>query len=356
MKKKLAIIGCGGIGSYHLGHFKQYGDIIDLVGFCDLIKERAEGFRAQIGTGEVFTDYVEMLDTVKPEIVFVCIPPYCHGDVERNLIKRGIHFFVEKPVALDMTLAMEIRDAIKENNIITGCGFQCRYSNLVEPNRAFVDNNEIVYVECARMGGIPGTDWWADKKLSGGQIVEQTVHQFDIIRYMMGEPETVFTMNAKGFVKNGPANYDTDDLTTTVVKFKSGVLASISTGCYVTGGNAFDSKVTFSTKDKRADLRILDKFEIYGEQPPKPEEKKEGGFVISNDGGVASASGDSVIYRQDGDAGIHCDRTFIEAVISGDGSKVRSPYEDAVKTLAFVLACNKSIDTGLPVNVDDMYK
>lgn len=93
MKKKLAIIGCGGIGTYHLGHFMQYGDIIDMVGFCDLIRERAEGFAAKAGCGEVFTDYVEMLDTVKPDIVFVCIPPYCHGDVERNLIKRGIHFF-----------------------------------------------------------------------------------------------------------------------------------------------------------------------------------------------------------------------------------------------------------------------
>ena len=355
MKKRLALIGCGGIGSYHLGHFMEYGDIIEMVGFCDLVKERAEDFAAKAGCGEVFTDYVEMLDTVKPEIVFVCIPPYCHGEVERNLIARGIHFFVEKPVALDMALAQEIRDAIEEKGLITGCGFQCRYSNLVEPNRAFVEANDVVYVECARMGGIPGTDWWADKSLSGGQIVEQTVHQFDIIRYMLGEPETVFTMNTKGFVKHGPANYNTDDLTTTVVKFKSGILASISTGCYVTGGNSFDSKVTFSTKDKRADLRILDKFEIFGETPAAKGEEKKGGFVISNDGGVASASGDSIVFRQVGDAGLICDRTFIEGVIAGDGSKVRSPYADAVKTLAFVLACNKSIDTGLPVNVDDMY-
>ncbi len=355
MKKRLALIGCGGIGGYHLSHFKQYGDIIDMVGFCDLVRARAEDYAGQMGSDAVFTDYREMLDTVKPEIVFVCVPPYCHGDIERDLIARGIHFFVEKPVALDMALAKEILAGVKEKNLITGCGFQCRYSKLVAPNKAFVENNEVVYVECARMGGIPGTDWWADKSLSGGQIVEQTVHQFDIIRYMMGEPETVFTFGTTGFVKNGPANYKTDDLTTTVVKFKSGVLASISTGCYATGGNCFDSKVTFSTKDKRADLRILDKFEVFGEKPDT-EEKKEGGFVISNDGGVASASGDSIIYREEGDAGLLCDRTFIEGVIAGDGSKVRSPYEDAVKSLAFVLACNQSMETGLPVNIDDMLK
>ena len=43
--KKLAIIGCGGIGSYHLSHFVKYDDI-ELAGFCDLILERAEKFVA----------------------------------------------------------------------------------------------------------------------------------------------------------------------------------------------------------------------------------------------------------------------------------------------------------------------
>ena len=354
MKKRVAIIGCGGIGSYHLSHLTQYTDIAELVGFCDLIKERAQNFADKTGIQSVFVDFREMLDAVKPEIVFVCIPPYKHGDVERELIARGIHFFVEKPVALNMELATEIRDLIEKNHIITGCGFQCRYSNLVEPNKTFVANNDIVYVECARMGGIPWNEWWADKDLSGGQIVEQTVHQFDIIRYMIGEPETVFTFGARGFI-NGkkPDNYNTDDLSTTAVKFKNGILASISTGCYVTGGNAFDSKVTFSTKDKRADLRILDKFEVFGEKPAEADAKS--GFVIANDGGFGEASKDSLIWRQDGDAGLICDRTFIEGVIAGDGSKIRSPYADAVKTLAFVLACNKSMETGLPVNVDDMY-
>ena len=356
MKKRLALIGCGGIGSYHLGHFKQYGDLIEMVGFCDLIRERAENFASQVGSGEVFTDYLEMLDAVKPEIVFICIPPYQHGDIERALIARGIHFFVEKPVALNMKLAMEIRDSVKAHNIITGCGFQCRYSNLVDHNRAFIENNEVVYVECARMGGIPGAVWWADKSLSGGQIVEQTVHQFDMIRYMIGEPETVFTFGARGFIKEGkPENYDTDDLSTTAVRFKNGVLASISTGCYAKGGDAFDSKVTFSTKDKRANLRILKNFEIFGEKPVA-DDPAQGGFLIKNDGGVSKASTDSIEYRENGDPGLACDRTFIEAVIAGDGSRVRSPYEDAVKTLAFVLACNRSMETGLPVNVDDMYK
>ena len=55
--KKLAIIGCGGIGSYHLGHFLQFKDLVELAGWCDLIPERAEAFKEKAGCGEAYTDF-----------------------------------------------------------------------------------------------------------------------------------------------------------------------------------------------------------------------------------------------------------------------------------------------------------
>ncbi len=349
--KKLAIIGCGGIGQYHLGHFLQFTDIVELVGFCDLIPERAEDFQKKANSGKAYTDYKVMLDEVKPDMVFVCVPPYCHGEIEFDLIERGIHFFVEKPLALDLDLARKIRDAAKAKGLITASGFQCRYSKLVEPNKAFVEKNQVVFVEASRMGGIPGTDWWKKKDISGGQIAEQTIHQFDIIRYMIGEPVEVFTYGARGYITQEECpGYDTDDLSTTVVKFENGIIGVISTGCYATSGNSLDSKVTFSTRDKRAELKILGTLKVYGEQPAEPQQNADG-FIVKGDGAVAAA-GEALIYKEEGDAGVLCDRTFIEAVISGDGSKIRSPYEDAFKSVSFTLACNKSMETGLPVKVE----
>jgi len=347
--KKLAIIGCGGIGTYHLGHFLQFTDIVELAGFCDLIPERAESFQKKAGSGCAYTDYRVMLDEVKPDMVFVCIPPYCHGKIEFDLIERGIHFFVEKPLTLDLDLARRIRDAAAAKQLITASGFQCRYSNLVAPNRAFVEQNRVVFVEASRMGGIPEVDWWRKKDISGGQIVEQTIHQFDIIRYMIGDPVEVFTYGARGYVTDEECpGYDTDDLSTTVVKFRSGVIGVISTGCYAKSGNCLDSKVTFSTRDKRAELKILSTLKIYGEKPAAA--PGADGFVVKGDGAVAAA-GDALVYRQEGDAGVLCDRTFIEAVLTGDGSKIRSPYADAFKSLSFTMACNESMKTGLPVKV-----
>jgi predicted dehydrogenase len=288
-----------------------------------------------------------MYDEIRPDIVFICVPPTQHGEIEFETIRRGIHFFVEKPVALDLELARSIRDAAEKKGIITASGFQCRYSNLNKPAVDYIRNHEIVYIDCTRIGGVPGAEWWKKRSTSGGQIVEQTIHQFDIIRYLFGEPDTVFSFGAKGFVRD-IEGYDTEDLSTTVVRFKNGALATISTGCYATDGAAFDSKITFSAKDSRADLKILESFAIYSPSVGRDSDK---GFIIKGDGKL-SESGDKITYYQDGDAGILCDRTFIEAVISGNGLQIKSPYADAVRSLAFTLACNQSIDTGLPVKVE----
>lgn len=345
--KKLAIIGCGGIGSYHLEHFLKYDDV-QLKGFCDIVPERAQALAQKAG-GMDFTSYTKMYDEIQPDMVFICIPPPAHGEIELETIRRGIHMFVEKPVALDLALARRISAAAETAGIITASGFQCRYSNLVEPTFKFIKEHEIVFVECARIGGLPGIAWWRKRATSGGQLVEQTIHQLDIIRYVFGEPDTVFTMGTKGFITD-VEGYDTEDLTVTAVRFTSGALATISTGCYASSGAAFDSKITFGARDARLDHYILTKVDIYGENPVAADEATSG-LVVKGDGTLRSDQDAVRSFRDNGDAGTICDRTFVDAVISGDASQIRSPYSDAVRTLAFGLACNQSMDSGLPVKV-----
>jgi predicted dehydrogenase len=345
--KKLAMIGCGGIGNYHLEHLVQFTDIVELAGFCDLIPEKAEKFCEIAGSGKAFTDYKEMYDEIQPDMVFICIPPYCHGEIEYETIRRGIHFFVEKPISLDIEFSKDVAAKVKEAGLITAVGFQCRYGTIIEPSMKFMKENEVVLVEGSRIGGIPDITWWPKKETSGGMLVESTIHQFDIIRYLFDEPELVYTLATNGFVKR--EGYDMDDLTTTMIKFRSGALGVISSGCYATEGASFESKITFSAKDKRAVHKIINSFEIF--EKGRAAENKEESFVIKGDGALSKVAGVTT-YKQEGDAGIPCDRTFVEAVVSGDPSKIRSPYGDALKSLIFTLSCNKSVETGLPVKIE----
>lgn len=354
--KKLVMIGCGGIGQYHLEHFYQFKDI-ELAGFCDLILERADLFAERTG-GKSYQDFRTMYDEIEPDMVFICVPPSAHGEIEMETIKRKIPFFVEKPIALDYKLAKSINEAVKQANLITAVGFQCRYSNLVLPTRTFISQNETPMVQCSRISSIPDIPWWSRKETSGGQIVEQTIHQFDLIRYLMGEPVKVFTMGTRGFVKDRP-DYDVEDLTVTAAAFTSGSLASIATGCYAEDSEAFDSKITFGSSKARIDHYLLTKVNLYGNLSylnGKTQTENEAGLIYKGDGALSLSANTAVqTIADDGQAGITCDRTFIDAVLCADGSKILSPYADALKTLAFVLACNQSIESGQPIKIDQMF-
>ncbi|GHV25878.1 hypothetical protein FACS189498_4300 [Spirochaetia bacterium] len=350
--KKLALIGCGGIGAYHLDHFLQFTDL-SLAGFCDFRLENAEGFVKKAGQGKAFSDYVEMYDQVKPDLVFICVLPTCHGSIEFETIKRGIPFFVEKPLALDLDLAKEIKAQVEKHKIIAASGFQCRYDNINETAKKYITDNAVLTVQASRVGGIPEIPWWRNKSASGGQLVEQTIHQMDMLRYLLGtEPETVYSVPSRGYISQEECpGYSTDDLSTTLITFKNGVTATMMTGCYAKNGVCWESKMTFGGRESRMDYVLSSSVTVYTKGAAVP--KGKSASVIKGDGVQDKDSGEHTeLTKSEVDFGLLCDRTFVDAALSGNASKIRSPYADAYKSVAFTLACNRSMETGLPVKVE----
>ncbi len=349
--KKLALIGCGGIGAYHLEHFLQFHDI-ELAGFCDLILERAENFAKQAGSGKAYTDFMTMYEEIKPDMVFICIPPTCHGRIEFETIRRGIPFFVEKPLALDMDLAKELVRQVEEKGLIAASGFQCRYDNINDAAREFIEKNQILHVAASRVGGIPDAPWWNVKSTSGGQLVEQTIHQMDMLRYLLkSEPDTVYSVASRGYItQEENPGYFTDDLSTTLITFQNGVTCTMMTGCYSLDGASWDSKMTFGSRSARMDYYLCTKATLYGIDEQDKAAQVAG--TIAGDGTQRKSDNEvGITVNSQVDFGLVCDRTFVDAVLTGDPSKIRSPYADAYKSVAFTLACNKSMETGLPVKV-----
>ena len=324
-------------------------DDVEVVGVCDLIPERANQYASEVNC-RPFCDFKEMYDAAKPDCVFIGIPPYCHGEVEFETIARRIPMFVEKPVGLDPAQFLKIRDLVCEAGLITASGLQLRYESNIPVLKAFAKKHRIVEANLTRIGGIPGVPWWKVRALSGGQLVEQTIHQADMMRNVMGEePVEVFSFGGRDVVK-GVEGFDVEDTSVSLVRFESGALATMTTGCYATGAECADNKLTFGAVDARADYYMFDKVAVYGEAEEEPEEGANA-EVVKGDGRMASRGG-AKIYRPEGDCGMLCDHTFIEAVQTGDPSRIKSPYEDAVKSVLFTLAGNESMETGRAVKVN----
>lgn len=352
--KTLALIGCGEISKMHTNNFNQMTDIVTPVAFCDLILERAEAANERCGgTAKVYTDYKVMLDEAKPDMVFIAIPPTCHGEIELTLLERNIPFFVQKPMSLDLDQARMIRDKIAEKGLITSVGLQMHYGDVADRAREFAQQNEVVYAEAQRLHGMPRTNWWRRTELSGGAVVESGIHELDLFRYIMGEVDEVFCYGAKGFVdKSDWEGYDVEDVTSVVLKFKSGAVGNYRIGSYMITRDSWPAgKMILSAREKRAEIAPVSSIAIYGEKPADYDPTQIKSYKLLN-GGVEPSRGEPIVYEKQYDHSLKCDRTFVEAVISGDGSKIRNTYAESFKSLALVLACRKSLDTGMPVKVE----
>jgi len=331
-KLKAAVVGCGGISNWHFKRVKDFKDV-EYVGFYDIVKERAEKMAAEKGEGKAFDRYVSMLDEGKPDILYICVPPDQHGMIEYEAIARGIHLMVQKPISTDIAVAEKIGNLITQHNIITSVGFQDRYLDIVDEMKVFLEGREIGLINGAWVGGIPMVYWWVRRSTSGGQIVEQNIHLFDMLRYLVGEPVTVYTAAGKGIVKPHTLKipgYDVEDYSATTVAFRNGSVANIFTGDYLVEGGKMKLGLTFYAKDATIDYELRKKVTITDKNGSK-----------------------EVLNKVD--QGIALDRIFVDAVKSGkkeDIDKIRSPYFDAIKTLKFTLATNTSIDTGNSVYVN----
>ncbi len=317
-KVRVAFVGCGGICNFHLSHLIQFSDVT-YVGFMDIRPERSAEKAKIAGGAPVYNDYVTMLDEAKPDALYICVPPDQHGQIEFEAIKRGIPFLVEKPMALSLDLAHQIRDAAAKAGIVTAVGFQDRYLDVIARTKEFLTGRQVGLVDGAWLGGIPGVYWWPTYATSGGQIVEQNIHLFDMLRYLFGEPAKVYCAGARGLVRR--EGYDLHDYSSAVVTFQNNVIATLFTGCYLTRNVPNKNGLHIHCAD--ADIRYILR------------------QSVELDTGTMS-----LMYRREVDQGVTEDRTFLDAVKTGNPNLVKSPYADACKSLALTLACNESMATG----------
>ena len=175
----------------HLRELTEIGGS-KFVAFCDIVVEKAERAVTQYG-GKAYADYNQMLANEELDAVYISIPPFAHGAPERAVIDAGLAMFVEKPVHMDADDAKEIAAEIEEKGIITATGYQERYLDIIDKAQELLASRRVGFFMGYWMGGMPG-GWWREKAKSGGQLMEQTTHEFDMARYLFGEVKTVYAV------------------------------------------------------------------------------------------------------------------------------------------------------------------
>ncbi|NMC53284.1 MAG: Gfo/Idh/MocA family oxidoreductase [Chloroflexi bacterium] len=233
---RAAILGCGGFANRHAANIITLPEEIELTAFCDIQEANAREFSAKYnqGKGSIYTDHRSMFAKEKLDLAIVCLPPFAHSDEVELAAQNGVHLLMEKPIALSSEHAWRMVEAAETAGIKTQVGFMFRFGEAIERLKQMAVSREI-----GTMGLMSAryfcnslhAPWWRMRDKSGGQLVEQIIHMVDLMRYLLGEPVSVYSRQENLFHQDVP-DYTVEDVSATVFGFQSGALGVI----YATNG------------------------------------------------------------------------------------------------------------------------
>jgi predicted dehydrogenase len=311
---RIGIIGLGGMYRILRRALRKLDQPIAAV--CDLDEGKVQQ-AALDHTAIAYTEHEEMLDREWLDAVFIALPPGAHTTQVQDAARARCAVFMTPPCALELEKAVETANVLRATGVINEVGYRARYSDIALEARVLIRNRPLTLGFgrfLCRMS--PSHPWWGKKEMSGGQLVDQSTHVFDLLRLFMGEVEAV---QAFGHLGGDKDLADFEDSTTVNVHFKSGAVGNVVSTSISRAAEGFAAE--FSGKDVFARLLF---------------DNQLSGWI---DGDPIDYTGDEEGYRRQVEV-------FLRAVKEKNQALLRSPYEDAVRTLAVTLAATRSLQTG----------
>jgi len=328
----VGIIGCGMMGRVHSVAYSGLENV-NVKAVASLSREEtlecAKLTSSRISTAD------EILNNDEIEIVSICTPTDTHTDLVVEAARNKKHVFCEKPIALTLKDAQEMVEVCRENGVSLGVDHVVRFFDAYSRAKNLIEDDVIGKVVMARLyrGGVfPKHGWnnWFDElSRSGGVLLDLSIHDFDFLRTLMGEVESITARS----VKNTPSYPGRNrDHAIAILEFANGSLAHVE-GSWAEPDNA-PSKFTTS-------------FEFVGREGMIAYDSDED-FTLR----VQTVSTDFPSFSKCTPASdpyrLHI-RKFIESI--REGRKVPVDGNEAIQALKISLAANRSAECGRPVKL-----
>lgn len=113
---RVGIVGCGGAAYWHISGMLKINSV-ELVAICDRNEALARRVAERFHVNSYYTDFSEMLDKEKMDMVDICAPPQTHLALSAKAMEAGCHVLTEKPMALSLKEADEMIEAAKANQV-----------------------------------------------------------------------------------------------------------------------------------------------------------------------------------------------------------------------------------------------
>ena len=215
---RTAVIGVGSMGR---NHARVYWELpgVELVGVADADPSAAANVARRYNT-RAYSDYRQMLDEQHPQAVTVAVPTSGHAEVALEVIARGIHLLVEKPIAANLAEGQAMIAAAEAAGVTLMIGHIERFNPAVialKEQLAQGALGQVFQLDAHRQGPFP------TRINDVGVVIDLAVHDLDIFRYVSGSEIVRVYAEIQQRVHT-----TREDLVQAVVRMASGAVGSLA--------------------------------------------------------------------------------------------------------------------------------
>ena len=231
MRKKInvGLIGAGRLGTMYAEFLTTRVTRANLVAVADIIPERATKCAEKFDIPKAYFTHQEINADDNVAAVIVAATTVNHKDIVLDAAARGKPIFCEKPMALSLRDAREMKAAIEKHGVFYQQGYMRRFDKGLAAAKKKIDEGVIgtpvVFRGSSRVPYLPKLEYLYPHN-SGGQILDMAIHDIDIARWYMGEIATVYSVGGVLAYPEVKETGDTDNVIM-AMKFESGCLGEI---------------------------------------------------------------------------------------------------------------------------------
>ncbi|HEX2946640.1 MAG TPA: Gfo/Idh/MocA family oxidoreductase [Clostridia bacterium] len=228
MSLKYALIGCGRISPNHVAAALE--NKLDFLAICDMDETKMDKSITRFNLSKCirkYTDYRELLEKERPELVAICTESGRHGQIALDCIDAGCNTIIEKPIALSLAEADKIIARAEEKKVKVSACHQNRFNKSIQKIREAVEEKRFgrLLYGTAHIRWNRGEDyyrqapWRGTWEQDGGALMNQCIHNIDLLRWMMGGEIT----EVVGMTDKLAHDYiDAEDLGMALIRFSNG--------------------------------------------------------------------------------------------------------------------------------------
>ena len=323
---RVGLVGAGFMGGVHLNAYAAIPGV-EVVGVADARAEAAVAGAEMVGA-RPYASYEELVAAEDVEVVDVCLPTAFHRELAVRAADEGRHVILEKPIARTIEDARAILDAFSGDGPRLFVGHVVRFFPEYASVKEKIDAGDLGTVGVVRTSRrspflLGWNDWYADWRISGGVLLDLVIHDFDFLRWALGEVERVYARGMLG------REYNRLDYVLATLRFQSGAIA------HVEGHWGYPGPFNYSIEV--AGSRAL--LTVDSTEPATLELIRE----TAAPGEVPDLASGKNPYEKELEHFVHCIATGEESIVEG---------RDAYEALRIGLAATESVLTGEPVTLD----